>query len=322
MKVIAITSGEQSASTRYRLSDYRSFLNSQGIQLTCIPKNKLNESCLEEIRSADLVINQKCLIDLKFSRKILKNSKRMIFDFDDALYTRPGKPYSLFTQWRVARRLKFWIRNAECVTVANRYLASYAANFAKKVEVVPMALNLDYWVPERKMTSTTITLGWAGAPHNLWYLEKIDPVLKTLLNRHSSLKLAVFCGEKPKLDSPFDYFPYTPDSEATFVQSLDIGLLPLPEEEYSRGKSPIKAIQYLACGIPVIGNIIGATNEIVDASTGIHVKSSSEWITAIEQLIVNPALRSRMGDAGRCLVKNVHNQSETGKLLLKIIKGV
>jgi glycosyltransferase involved in cell wall biosynthesis len=322
MKIVAIIAGEQAASTKYRLFDYQNFLENNGFEITYIPYHSLSKDHFKEIESADLVINQKCLIGRSFSKEIIRLSKRIIFDFDDALYTRPGKPYSLLTQWKVFRRLKFWLKYAHCVTVANHYLAHYANQFSSKVKVIPMALNLEEWVPKVKEGGPSIVMGWAGAPHNLWYLERLEPVLAKLLNRYPHLQLAIFSGKKPNLKIPYDYTPFSEGSEHAFIQKLDIGLLPLPDEEYSRGKSPIKAIQYLACGVPVVGNIMGATQEILDDSTGIHVESHEDWISAIEKLLQNESLRLRMGKAGRCLVEKIHNQSVTATQLMEVIKSL
>jgi glycosyltransferase involved in cell wall biosynthesis len=170
-----------------------------------------------------------------------------------------------------------------------------------------MAVNTDIWKPLKRKPNDSITLGWAGAPVNIPNIERLNPVLNALTNKFPSLKLAIFSGEKPRLTCRFEFTPFNPGGEAAFVQSLDIGLLPLTDEEFSRGKSPIKAIQYLACGIPVVGNVFGATAEILNRSNSIAVSSDDEWISALEELILDQSRRLSMSQAARQFVLKHHN---------------
>jgi glycosyltransferase involved in cell wall biosynthesis len=105
------------------------------------------------------------------------------------------------------------------------------------------------------------------------------------------------------------------------VQDLDIGLLPLANEEYSRGKSPIKAIQYLACGVPVVGNVIGATGEILNEKNSIAVSKEDEWIRGLEKLITNRNLVRSMGRAGCEQVRKNHNVKLAAERFFSILSG-
>ena len=86
-------------------------------------------------------------------------------------------------------------------------------------------------------------------------IESLNGVLCSLLKNNKNLKLAILCGKKPVLQCPFEYYEFSSRDESHFIKQVDIGLLPLVHEEYMMGKSPIKALQYLACGIPVVGNV-------------------------------------------------------------------
>jgi hypothetical protein len=265
-----------------------------------------------------MVFNQKCLLRTSLSRKIIENSPRTLFDFDDAIYTRPGTPRSFLTEWRVRRRLHLWLREADIVTTANSFLADYAHRHSSSVVLVPMAIDTDIWKPTAGKENEQITIGWAGAPVNIPNLERIGPALSVILKKYSSLKLAVFSGEKPSLPCPFEFHPFKPGEEPAFVQSLDIGLLPLPDEEYSKGKSPIKAIQYLSCGIPVVGNVTGATAEILNENNSIRVSSHDDWIKALEVLIHDSNLRKALGETGRQFILDRHSIYKVREQLLGI----
>jgi len=180
---------------------------------------------------------------------------------------------------------------------------------------------METWSYYNKNPDNNITIGWAGAPVNIPLIEKLDPVLTLLLNKFSFIKLAIFSGLKPKLNCPFEYYPFRPGYEPDFIKNLDIGLLPLTDEEYSMGKSPIKAIQYLACGIPIVGNVIGATAEILNNKNSIAVTTEPEWYKALEMLINNRNLMLSLGRSGREHVKKNHNLKIIAENFFEILSG-
>lgn len=320
MHVFVLTIGNSYAgSTKYRIKQYEPFLKEQGVTVDCIDLKNFHLSNLHRIANADLVINQKCLIPIQIAKKIRAASRRLLFDFDDAIYTRPGKPYSWLTKWRVKRRLNFWLRHSDGIMTANHYLGQYAKAIARQVDILPMALDLSLWKPIEKKTSEKIFLGWAGAPVNLVHLERIEPVLTSLLKAYPQVVLKVYSGQRPRLSCDYEFVPFKEGTEQAFVQQLDIGLLPLPEEEFSKGKSPIKALQYLACEVPVIGNVYGATSEILNASNSLSVTTPEEWKNALQQCILDRNLSQRLGKAGRMWVERHHNLKHVQKQLCRIL---
>ena len=120
MKILVISSRDlEKGSTKFRVAQYQSLLNSKNISLEYVRRNEIDAATLEKIHRVDLVFNQKCLIKTGLSRKIIRLAKRTLFDFDDAIYTRPGNPYSWFTGARVSKRLHFWLQNADATITAN-----------------------------------------------------------------------------------------------------------------------------------------------------------------------------------------------------------
>ena len=322
MNILAIISRDlEKGSTKYRLVQYLDFLSERGVNVEFVKRKTIDKSALMKAHQVDLVFNQKCLFKTPFARKLIANSKRTIFDFDDAIYTRPGKPHSLITNFRVKRRLHLWLKHADVVTTSNHFLAGYARKYSDSVKVVPMALDTEVWKPGNSIRGDEITIGWAGAPVNVPLIERLDSVLTPLIKKYPFLKLAIFSGQKPRLNCPFDYHPFMPGGEPDFVRNLDIGLLPLADEEYARGKSPIKAIQYLACGVPVVGNVIGATAEILNEKNSIAVSSENEWFDALEKLIMNRDLAMSMGRIVHILIERKHNLKTVAEDLFKILSG-
>ncbi|MBT3578825.1 MAG: glycosyltransferase [Waddliaceae bacterium] len=320
MKIVVLTVGDKDAgSTRFRITQYIPFLEEQGHTVTLIHQEGIDSSILGVIADADIVINQKCLINMSLARKIRAHSKRLIFDFDDAVYTRHGKPYSFITQWRVNKRIRFWLSNSDTVVTANLYLKNYANHYSDKACVIPMAIDFDTWKPLEHNDGDGIVIGWAGAPNNLYHLKRLENILATILKRHPRVSFNVFSGKKPDLAVPFSYTPFVPGTEHLFTQKLDIGLLPLSEDAFSKGKSPIKAIQYLACGVPVVGNVFGATHEILNEENSFAVESDEEWVSALEALIQQRSLAKKMGECGRRHVLGINDIKTTRQQLLKLL---
>jgi len=322
MKILVISGGDlEKGSIKYRIAQYTDFLEANGLKLDFVKRSEIDRSFIPKLKMYDVVFNQRCLIRASLARKIIANSRRLVFDFDDAIYTRPGKPHFWLTSLRVKRRLRIWIQGADVVTTANHFLAAYAGKYSSCVKVIPNAVDLETWKPATRERGETVTIGWAGAPVNIPNIERLEPVLSELLSKYPFLKLAVFSGKRPNLKCPFDYYSFEPGKEPEFVRSLDIGLLPLVNEEYSKGKSPIKAIQYLACGVPVVGNPIGATKEILNDDNSIAVSSDEEWIAALESLVKDNQRRASMGRAGRAHVERNHNIRLTAKQRLSVFLG-
>ncbi len=307
-KILTIINRDlDTASTKFRVVQYQELLRKKGIDFDFISRKKIDPHTIVKAADYDVVFNQKSLFNYSYAKKIILNAKHTIFDFDDAIYTRERKPYFWITKLRVHKRLHLWLKNADIVTTANQFLADYARRYSDNVRIIPMALDMELWRPKMKTPRDHVLIGWAGAPVNIPLIEKLNPVFCYLLNKYSNLKLAIFSGKKPALTCNYDYHPFIPGKETEFIQDLDIGLLPLIDEEFYYGKSPIKAIQYLACGLPVVGNVIGATREILNPENSISVSSDNDWIHAIEKLINNRNLIRSMGIAGRNHVFLNHN---------------
>lgn len=319
MKALVIYSGDiGKASTKYRITQYVDYLRLHGVELDFVPRKKVDRNVLAQLPAYDVVHNQRSLINLWTSRRITRKSRRMIFDFDDAIYTRPGEPYSWYLGRRVRRRLRYWVENAEVVTTANRFLAAYARQFSSAVRVIPNAVDVDVWKPKPRPPDDRLVIGWVGAPVNIPNIERLDPVLRALKQKYSFISVAVYSGRRPDLSFAYDYHRFEHGREPEFVQSIDIGLLPLAEDEFSQGKSPIKAIQYLACGVAVVGNPMGATLEILNENNSIAVRSQDDWYGALELLINDRKRLNALAQAGREFAETHHNLRNTARQRLAL----
>lgn len=310
MRVVIVSVGEANTpSTYYRFGQFLPLLEKEGIFCTILSKEEISWNHLDKF---DLIINQKAPI------APIRLSRPLLFDFDDAIWTRSGRPYSWWTKRRVEKRLKGWLEMSVCTTVANGYLKEYASKSAKRVEKIPMALDLERWTPKKEREE--ILIGWSGHPVNIPYLERIEPDLKRVLEKYPRAKLAVHSGERPRLSIPYRYIPFKPGDEPSFIRSLSIGLLPLAEDEYTKGKSPIKALQYLACGVPIVGPAFGATEEIHSEVHGVVV-NQRDWFYALSSALDNPQKMRFLGEQGRAFMERHHSYEKVGRTLASVIKS-
>lgn len=323
MNILALPIGDETTgSSWFRLYQHVPALHRYGWNVSPVVRAIEDASVINNAATADVVINQKNIFPLGFAKKLRNNSRRIIFDLDDAIYTRPGKPYSWLTQRRVDARLRYQLTTADAVTTSSQYLAEHVSPHAKRVFVIPMAIDLEHWTARNVNNREEIVIGWAGAPHNLTYLEQLEPVLRRILAEFPATRIAVFCGKRPNWHLPTDYVPFEKGKEAAFVQGLDIGLLPMREDPFTRGKSPIKALQYMASGVPVVGNVFGATREILTDANSLPVLTEQDWLPAISRLIDDAPLRTDLGNKGRALVEQKHNAQTIQKELVNILDSV
>ena len=323
--VLGFGDSQRSASTIYRIVQYESIFNAHGARLSYLSKLDFNWRWLAAVRKADVVINQKCIFGVGVQIPVRALAKRLVFDIDDSMWARPVKPYHPLKRWQIEARLARWVKSSDVVTVANSYIGDQLGRRGGEYDIVPMSLDLETWRPcqsPQRPDSGTVRMGWAGSPVGFAYLESIAPALKEALARNPMLRLAIYSGKRPNLDLPFEYVEFKRGTEHEFVQGLDIGLLPLGDDESARGKSPMKAIQYLACGVPVVGAAPGATRDILNAGNSVIVSSEQEWIHALGRLANSAPLRKELGAAGLADARAKFDRTAVGERFVRLVLGL
>lgn len=177
---------------------------------------------------------------------------------------------------------------------------SSAPTFARPLEVVPTSVELPpktdvYRSPHWR------TVVWIGQPENLQYLELIRPALRVLVQRYPDLRLRVVCSEFPDWpEIPLERVPWSEEVEEWALRSAEIGIMPLTDDDGSRGECGFKLLQYMSHGLPCVASSIGANPEIL--LHGIHgflVEDESSWVSALATLLENPAQAAIMGEQGQ-----------------------
>jgi len=319
MKTLVLAYGTGDAvSTAFRYGAIQNLWADQGHKLEVLSVRGLREDFWRRIAEYDTIINQKALLPCGFARRLFAAGRPVFFEFDDAIWTRPHRPYSWWTQWRIDRRIGRWMRGARGVIAANNHLAAFARRHNPRVWVLPMGLDLNVWQPAPKPRGSEVVLGWLGSAGNVWHLERIREPLRQILYANPNARLKVCCPP-PRFDFPFERVPFVPGKEHEFVAGLDIGLLPMHVEPYSLGKSPTKALQYLSCAVPVVGNVHGATAEYLNPQNSIAVETEEEWVAVLQRLIDHPGERLRLGRAGRQHVERHFDLRQVSGQLLRLL---
>jgi glycosyltransferase involved in cell wall biosynthesis len=231
----------------------------------------------------------------------------MLVDYDDAIfhhYDLAKNPYKRL----LANKIDRVMQAASVVVCGNDYLAERAARAgAKSIVKIPTSVDLERYPVVPPEPSAACRIGWIGTPRTVHYLEALRPVLQRAAAR-VPLQLVVVGArfEAPGLDVVCR--PWTEDSEAAEIRNFDIGIMPLPDEAWERGKCAYKLIQAMACARPVIGSRVGANCSVVrHGVNGYLAASDAQWQRAIETLAGDARLRQGLGLAGRCTVESVYS---------------
>jgi len=233
----------------------------------------------------------------------------IVFDFDDAIFlpsvsdaNRPILPL------KAPGKVATIIRHSDHVIAGNAYLAAYARRFSDAVTVIPTVVDTTRFVPRLDAVSgngaagaRVPIVGWIGSPTTASYIRSLAPVLKRTGARHRFVLRVSGAGEP--LDVPgvaTEQPPWALDREVELFNTCDIGVYPLADDEWSRGKCGFKAIEFMACGVPVVASAVGVNREIIeDGVNGFLASTDGEWVGKLEQLLADRDLRRRLGEAGR-----------------------
>jgi glycosyltransferase involved in cell wall biosynthesis len=246
--------------------------------------------------------------------------KPLIYDFDDAIWTTDQSNESLLSQvarWR--RKVRYICTIAARVSCGNSYLCEYARQYNSNVVFMPTTIDTKYHQPQQRVRrQNSIVIGWTGSHSTLPYLTPLLPVIAALQNKFHHLLFRVTANRDPKLRlHAYDFVRWTEQNELDTLATFDIGVMPLPDDDWTKGKCGFKALQYMAMEIPAVVSAVGANREIVDHGiNGYTCKSHEEWSRYLELLVVDASQRKKLGDAGRQkVISHYSMDSNAGKFL-------
>jgi len=256
-------------------------------------------------------------------------SRRRIFDVDDAIYVRKPRRLGEAADDSLWRKRKFaaTCRWVDVVAAGNDVLAGVARASARAITILPTSIDTAAYQPTRATAADPPTIAWIGSPENLVYLEMVRPALARLTARYPSLKMRVICSRFP--DWPgvtIERIAWSSATEAQALATAHIGVMPLTDDEWARGKCAFKLLQYMAAALPCVASPVGANTEaVIDGVNGFHARTTDEWERSLESLIQSAELRARFGANGLAHVESRYSmqayQARYLELLTRLATG-
>jgi glycosyltransferase involved in cell wall biosynthesis len=307
LKFLFLGKGVSEASTRYRIQPIYERLAKAGHQVEFVSTElgllpKLN--LVRRANQYDLVFIQRKLFPAWFVRSLKRRAGRLVFDFDDAIFLKSSGESSPSRY----RKFQATCQAADLILAGNEYLAMQSRKLSTKVQVVPTTVDTAAYETDA-VKASAITLVWIGSSSTRRYLDMLTPVLDSLSQRRPNLMLKVIADFEFRLDGlKVENIQWSAEQEVAELTSSHIGIAPMINNGWTRGKCALKVIQYMAAGLPVVSDRCGANQEVILASeTGYLVDNESDWIEAITKLIDSEDLRTQMGVAGRARAQQLYD---------------
>lgn len=251
--------------------------------------------------------------------------KKIIYDFDDAIWLTDNRYESRFERWwRWRKKVGQICRWSYRISCGNNYLADYARQFNASVVVNPTTIDTENLhnpaLVKVEKRSERIVIGWTGSHSTLKYLEQILPVLQQTELEFPQVEFLVIANRDPKLSlQRYSFLPWSKTAEAADLAKIDIGIMPLPDDEWTRGKCGFKALQYMAMEIPCVASPVGVNNEIIQhGKNGFLAATHSDWKELLALLIKDENLRKKIGKAGRETVVSRYSVKSNSGLFLSL----
>ncbi|EEF63162.1 glycosyltransferase family 4 protein [Pedosphaera parvula] len=244
-------------------------------------------------------------------------ARRCIYDFDDAIFIGPNEK---LVRWMCA--------NAQWVTPGNEYLADYARQYTERVTVIPTVIDTETYIPRLYSNfekQQVVRVGWSGSDQSIQ--ATLVPHLEMLakLQAKVDFELVVITNTKPQLpvtDLRWSFIPWSQHQEPFMGSKFDIGIMPLLDNEFQKGKCGLKLLQYMAAALPTVASPVGVNKAIVKHGvTGMLAAKEEEWHRALELLIRDARVRSRMGRAGRQICEQEYSVNRWLPILIGIFNA-
>lgn len=333
-KLVGITQGVNVPSTRFRWSQYVEDIKEFGFDVSelcstfgayapasCIRRPAWLAATVAESLVRTLHANR---YDLRFLQRNLTATlctwepllkKPFVFDVDDSIFLGPRRA----SADRIAR-------SASLIICGNNFLANHFCRYGA-VEVLPTAVDTMRFVPQLGSTPSRQVIGWSGSSSGLKYLYGIEPAIQKLLYKHPEVIFKVVSNKAPVFKNlPSNrvvYEPWSHDREVAVLQEFAVGIMPLEDDLWARGKCSFKMLTYMAVGIPVVVSPVGMNEEILEkGECGYSAVSMDDWVDAVSALLMNQTLSVKMGRIGRHIIETHYAKKIVGPKLASILNNV
>ena len=253
--------------------------------------------------------------------------KKVIYDLDDAIYMGNTSPANNFLKYlKCPSKIKKIIKISSHVIACNDYLADYAKKYNNKVTVIHTSVDTEKFKPINRDKKESIVIGWMGSHSTAKYLAELKNVFLKLNAKYKFTVKIIGAGEGYDFEIPgvnVVKLNWRLKDEIAQFQSFDIGVYPLPENEWTKGKTGFKTIQYMSVGVPCVVSDVGANRDIIkDGVNGYLARTEEEWVEKISKLIEEPKLRRNIGLEGRKTVEEKFSLKVNAQIFIAVIKNL
>ncbi|MBN1311281.1 MAG: glycosyltransferase [Anaerolineae bacterium] len=244
----------------------------------------------------------------------------MVFDLDDALWL--SRPHG-------TKALQWIASHANAIIAGNSYLAKWLSDYTENIHIIPTAIDTERFTPRPRdiKAGYPFVIGWTGTVTNLPYLENIEEPLLRFLNQYTVAEIRVMADHPPAFrtlpEARIRFVPWSMENEAAFVQQLDVGLMPLPDTKWTRGKCSFKMLQYMACCVPVIVSPVGMNAEVLAlGQVGLPAINRDDWYEALANIYEDRTQAQKWGQAGRSVTKQYFSREVIARQLSEVFHRV
>ncbi|HNW70694.1 MAG TPA: glycosyltransferase family 4 protein [Bacteroidales bacterium] len=245
-----------------------------------------------------------------FEKKFKKNGAKIILDFDDAIWLMDVSEGNKKLRWlKRPSKTADILKISDMAFVGNSYLAKYAGQYNGNVKIIPTTLDTEKTIVHKKESDKQVCIGWTGSNTTLKHFELAVPFLKKIQEKYpGKIRIKLISNVNHAEGSGISFCKWSKEKEIEDLSELDIGIMPLPDDDWARGKCGFKGLQYMALGIPAVMSPVGVNNEIIsDGENGFLAGSDAEWVEKLSLLIESPELRKKIGDCGRKTVEEKYS---------------
>ena len=260
-----------------------------------------------------------------FERLAGWTGKPVIFDIDDAIFHYYDASSRPFVRLLLGGKLEPLLKSAAACICGNPYLRDYAARFCDRSMVLPTVVDTSVYRPVSRPDDKAVIIGWIGSPTTWQNVRPLLPLLSELAAEGRVRVRAVGAGVNAEADrfEGLELVDWSEESEVAEVQRMDVGIMPLFDRPFERGKSGYKLIQYMACGLPVVASPVGVNSDIVrEGEIGFLANSREQWGKALRTLIGDRELRARMGQAGRARAEADYSLASQAPRLIEVFREI
>jgi glycosyltransferase involved in cell wall biosynthesis len=258
-----------------------------------------------------------------YERRMAKSGVPYVFDLDDAIFVSYKSPSNGYLSYlKFPGKTAEICRHASHIMPGNAYLADYCGKYNPNFTIIPTTIDTDKYTVAERPENDVVTIGWSGSFSTVQHLDTVRETLQELA-KTEKFRLRVIGTPNYKVPGvDTEAMAWHSETEIDDLRPIDIGIMPLPDEDWSRGKCGLKALQYMALGIPTVCSPVGVNSTIIkDGVNGFLADGPGEWVEKLRKLIHSPELRKSVGEKGRETVEKEYSARVIAPKVLEIFRA-